>query len=769
MKESLQLDTTLAHYRIIAKIGEGGMGEVYRARDTKLGRDLAIKVLSAAFSADAKRLRRFQQEAQAAGALNHPHIAHIYEIGAAEGQHFIAMEYVEGQSLDRKLAGRPLQTSETVSIGAALADALEEAHGKGITHRDIKPSNIVVTPRGEAKLLDFGLAKISRSMEQEAANEATTHVKTAQGVVIGTVMYMSPEQALGQAVDHRTDIFSLGAVLYEMVTGRIPFGGATTTEIIDRIVHAQPDSISRLNYDAPAELERIIRKCLEKDRNRRYQSARELLVDLRNLKRDVSRGELPSEEAKPRAQSSARRRGKAIDSLAVLPLDNASADSNMEYLSEGITESIINMLSQLPKLRVVSRSTAFRYKGRDIDPLEVGHELNVRAILTGRVRTVGDSFMIGAELIEVAGDRQLWGAHYSRKLSDIFEVQEEIAREISENLRLRLTGKQRQGLTKRHTENTEAYQLYLKGLHFFNKREVQAYERALECFKQAINLDGNYALAYAGMSDCYANMSGAGLPSKEAMVKARTAAIKALEIDDTLAEAHTSLAHVNIIFDWDWSEAETEFKRAIELNPNYAEAHHWYSHYLVAMARMGESLAESLCALELDPLNPGMSTHLGWHHLMAREYDRAIEQFRTALELDRSFSPAHIYLGHAYERKGMYAEAIAQFQKGRALYEKNPLFLGFLGHSYAVSGNRDEARKAINKLKEQPGQEFVWPFMMALIYTGLGEKDQAFECLEKAYQDRNDDLIYLKVEPAFDPLRADPRFTNLLRRVGLTP
>src|SRR5215813_8476584 len=536
--------TCLGRYEIRSQLGAGGMGEVYLVWDTRLERKVALKVLPVDVASEQGRMRRFVQEAKAASALSHPNIAHVYEIGEAEGISFIAIEYVEGQALSARIGGRPLDLDEIVDICIQIADALEEAHTKGITHRDIKPSNIILSTRNRVKVLDFGLAKIARPAEQALASDIATQLKTNPGMVLGTVQYMSPEQALGREIDHRTDIFSLGVVIYEMATGRLPFCGATATEIVDRIIHAQPEAIGRFNYNAPAELQRIVRKSLEKDRERRYQSMRELLVDLKNLKRDSNAG--PTTAPKARRVRSR----KAIHSLAILPFVNTSADPTTEYLSDGITESIINSLSQLPKLRVMARSTVFRYRGREVNSQEVGRELDVGAVLAGRVLHVSGRLIIGVELIDVIDGSQLWGEQYQRNVSAILDVQEEISRELSEKLRLKLTGNDRKRLVRRHTENIQAYHLYLKGRYYWNRRNEEDLLKGLDCFQEAIKIDPNYALGYAGLADCYITLSGLGfLPSNEGYPKARTAALKALEIDGMLAEAHTSLARIRSSFD----------------------------------------------------------------------------------------------------------------------------------------------------------------------------------------------------------------------------
>jgi serine/threonine protein kinase/Tfp pilus assembly protein PilF len=779
-------------YKIHSLLGVGGMGEVYLAQDPRLDRTIALKILPTELASDPDRIRRFIREARAASGLKHPNVATIYEIGKSDEFHFIAMEYVEGRTLADKISGHPLPIAEIVDIGLQVADALDEAHRKGITHRDIKPANLMLTSREQVKILDFGLAKVTRPEGQALGSDISTVVKTETGAVMGTVQYMSPEQVLGKEVDHRTDIFSLGVVLYEMATGRLPFTGTSSSETMDRILHGQPEAIARFNYDVPAELDRIIRKCLEKDRERRYQSARELLTDLRNLKRDSESSTRTVEGVEPRPRSNVRNvaagaialaiaallgitvylfmgRGKPIDSMAVMPFLNASADLSQEYLSDGITESLINSLSQLPNLKVLARTTVFSYKNRAIDPIKVGRELGVRAVLTGRVVERGGTLIIQADLLDVTDGSQLWGEQYHRKLSDVLAVQEEIAKQISERLRLKLTGEDQKRLTRHHTENAEAYQLYLKGCYYWNKRTAESLNRGIEYFQQAIDKDPNYALAYAGLIDSYSLLGSSigRLSPRETFSKAKAAAVKALDIDDTLAEAHAALALVILRYDWDWPAVEREIKRAIQLNPNYATTYQWYADYLVVMGRLDETIAQIKRAQELDPLSLIINTIVGLHLYQARQYDQAIEQCQKTLEMDPNFAQAHLALGMAYEQKARYEEAIAALQKATTLSPSNPFIVSALGHAYAVSGQPREAMKILHQLQDLSQRRYISPHEMAIIYAGLGEKDQAFAWLEKAYADRVWRLPFLKVEPRFDSLRSDPRFQDLLRRMKL--
>ena len=795
----------LSHYRILSLLGKGGMGEVYLAEDTRLGRRVALKLLSAGFTKDEDRVRRFQQEARAASALNHPNILTIYEIGQADAGYFIATEFIDGVTLRQRLKQTKILLPDVLDIAIQAAGALSAAHQAGIVHRDIKPENIMLRTDGYIKVLDFGLAKLTEKVadRQTTNSEAATIVKvdTTPGMVMGTVNYMSPEQARGLEVDERSDIFSLGVVIYEMAAGRAPFAGLTPTDVIISIIERDPLPLKRLLPEAPAELEWIVSKALCKNCEKRYQTAKEITLDLKSLKqrleieaelgRSIQQGlsgrrsstrisknvtaesHRESGGATSGSTSTASRRQrsrKAIDSLAVLPLTNASADPNTEYLSDGITESIINILSQLPKLRVVPRSTVFRYKGRVIDPQELGRELGVRAVLTGRVLQLGDTLVVKTELIDVANESHLWGEQYKRKFTDIFALQEEISEEISEKLRLRLTGQEKKRLTKRYTENTEAYQLYLKGRYYWNKRTQEWIRKGIECFQQAIDLDPNYALAYAGLADSYALLGSAtvGLSPHEVYPKAKAAAMKALELDDSLAEAHTTLGFFRLLYDWDWAAAEQEFKRATELNPNYASAHDGYGFYFKVMGQLSEAIRECKRAQELDPLSLFINISLGWVYYFSRRYTEAIEYGKKILEMDPNFFGAYWLTGVAYQQEGMYSDAIASFQKAISLSGGGLNFVAYLGQVYAIMGQKAEAYKTLDELKKLSQQRYVSPFYIAVIYIGLGEKDQAFEWLNRACEERSSLLAFVKVEPMFDSLRSDPRFAQLQRRIGFS-
>jgi len=831
---TIHIGTKLDRYEIRSQLGEGGMGEVYLAEDTRLHRKVALKVLPAEVASNQDRMRRFVQEAQAAAALNHPNIAHIYEIGESQGTHFIALEFIDGVTLREKIHRERTDLRKLLRYLQQVAEGLAKAHGAGIVHRDLKPDNIMITSEGHAKILDFGLAKLIEQHTASTSAEGSSEVATAvmpqrsiPGTVMGTVGYMSPEQAQGKTneIDHRSDIFSFGCILFEAATGQRAFVSESTIDTLHKIVHSPAPLVKDANPSAPADLTRIVRRCLAKDPDERYQSIKEAAIELRELRRELegaaelettvrpsSVGSTISSTASSAATVSgairstapsssaeyivsgikqhklaaaiavialvlgavgliaylhARNTEVAIESIAVLPFQNRSTEADTEYLSDGLAESLIYRLSQLPNLKVSPTSSVFRYKGKEIDPVKVGHELGVDAVLSGRIVQRGDNLTISAELVDVRYNKLLWGEQYDRKMSELLQTQREIAREIVDKLKVKVSG-QEKGLAKHYTESNEAYQLYLKGRFYWNKRTGEAIKKSIEYFNQAIEKDPSFALAYAGLADSYI-VPANPLPPREKMPKAKAAAMKALDLDDTLAEAHTSLARVLAAYDWDWPGAEKEYKRAIELNPRYAIAHEWYGGYLEVTGHHNEAIAERKRAQELDPLSLIINFELGLAFYYARDYDQAIEQFQKTLELDPNFPPVQQFLPAAYEQKGMYGESIAGFKEWATLKGGSEwsFSMAGLGHVYAVSGQKGEARSVLDELKQLSGEQYVPSSSIALVYVGLGEKDQAFAWLEKGYEERSFQMQCLTVEPRWDSLRLDPRFADLVRRVGL--
>ncbi len=817
-------------YEILSQLGAGGMGEVYLAADTQLGRRVAIKFLPPELIADAPAKKRLLREAQTAAQLDHPNICSIYEVSEADGRSFIVMQYVEGETLGQLIRRQPFALPASLDIAVQVADALAEAHTHHILHRDIKPQNIMLTPRGQVKVLDFGLAKVVREPAIAVSEAETASRLTESGAIVGTMRYMSPEQVRAEPLDARSDLFSFGVVLYEMMSGHHPFAAATAAATSSAILTRAPLPLARYSSEVPIELERIVSKALHKDREERYQATRDLLLDLRSLKHhlefeaELERSKEPasssgaslavsSGQTTVAAEESATRSGEmaaaqirssasglitgikqhkrgaamllatlllaitglayfyfarggqaSINSVAVMPFVNVTNDPNTEYLSDGISENLINNLSQLPQLKVIARSSTFKYKGKEIDPEEVAKTLGVGAIVTGRVLQRGDHLQISTELVNALDKTQMWGEQYSRRAADLQAVQGEISLAISEKLRLRLTGAQEQQLAKRATVNPQAYQLYLTAMYYQRKGNVEDFKKALDYRKQAVALDPTFALAWAGIAVSYVNLSVSGLDAREAMAKAKEAAQTAVALDETLPEAHNSLALVKR-FEWDWAGAESAHKRAIELSPNYAAAHNNYAAYLITMGRTAEALAEIKRAQGLDPFRISTKANEAAIFLFARRYDEALQVAQDVIKLQLDYGLIHEYLANTYAAKRMYTEAINEYEKYMSINGETTGILSYLGYAYAMSGKREEALAILDKLKTT--KKYVSPADLGVLYAGLGDKEAAFQSLARAYAAHDMQLWSLKVNPHYDSLRADPRFAELMRRVGL--
>ncbi|PWT94519.1 MAG: hypothetical protein C5B55_02580 [Blastocatellia bacterium] len=837
--EELHPPTTLSHYQILSRLGAGGMGEVYLAQDTQLDRKVALKFLPADVASKRDRMERFVREAKSAAALNHPNIAHIYEIAVSDDARFIAMEFIDGETLSEKIRSRtPLP--KLLKYLTQVAEGLNKAHAAGIVHRDLKPDNIMITRDDYAKILDFGLAKlvdghgdtatrtqaeVSNSTGSEDQTVAMSpplpgsasprHTLSTPGMIMGTVGYMSPEQAQAKVIDNRSDIFSFGCVLYEAATGNAPFVGGSSFEILHKIIHEPAPAISDSNREVPAELQRIIRKCLAKERDKRYQSIGETSNDLAELVEALKAGAVRKESGEsqqrgraavapfPTAQTNSAeyvasllrqpkifvgtavllivgllagvgiymRGGKSettINSIAVMPFVNGPGNADVEYLSDGMTETLISSLSQLPNLTVRPRSSVFRYKGKETDPQTIGKELNVQAILNGRVEQHAQELSLFIELIDVTLNKVIWSQQYQRRQVDLISLQSEIARDVSNQLRAKLSGSDEAKVTKNYTANTEAYQLYLRARFYWNKRTIESLKQAVDYFNQAIEKDPNYALAFAGLAETYVLFPVYTIASpKDSMPQAKAAALRALELDNSVAEAHTALGYYFMHFEFDPAAAEKEFRRAIELNPSYARAYQWLAFDVFMITkRFDEAVSMSKRAEELDPLSKVVSADAANILYFARRHDESIAQINRALMLDSNFAYARYILGNNYLVKGQYTEAIAEYRKSLAAND-DPYVKALMVRALAKSGQRSEALRLFDELKSESTNRYVPNYSFAVAYAALGDKEQALSWLEKDVAERSAFAIFASVDPNLDDLRNEPRFQEMLKRMNL--
>lgn len=781
----------LGHYRIVEKIGEGGMGVVYRAHDEQLDRNVALKVLPSGALANEAARKRFRKEALALAKLNHPNIEAVHEFGTQDGVDFLVMEYIPGMTLAERLAAGALPEKEVVTLGEHIAAALEEAHEQGVVHRDLKPGNIVVTPKGQAKVLDFGLAKLLRT-ESEIP---TADVLSSIAAVAGTLPYMSPEQLRGEPADARGDIYAAGAVLYEMATGKRPFQEKVASALSDDILHKPPPPPGRLKHDLSQRLEEIILKCLEKDPESRYQSPKELGVDLRRLSgASMAVAAWPAiptripwrmwlaiggvvilmaalvgfNVATRRERLLSQASPGRVKSLAVLPLENLSPDSEQEYFADGMTEALITELAQISALRVISRTSVVQYKGTKKTLPQIAKELRVDAVLEGSVQRSDDKVGIMVQLIYAPTDRHMWAKPYERELRDVLTLEREVARTIAREIQVKLTSQEQARLSTARAVNPEAYDAYLKGRFFWNKRTPEGFYKALGFFQAAIKKDTGYAQPYSGLADSYTLLQNYGLLlPKDAYPRAKAAALRAIELDETLAEAHTSLAAVLEDYDWDWAGAEREYKRAIELDPSYETAHQWYGTLLSTLGRHGDALAQAKTARDLAPVSARINIDVGWALYWTRLYDEARDESRNTLELDPNFAPAHTLLGWAAVRKNLLEEAITEFEKAIDLSGDRTANQVGIAYARAIAGQRVEALRILDELKNRSKPTSVPSYQVAVIYVGLGEKERALESLEKAYEEEHDKWLgFVKVDPSFDPLNSEPRFKRLLGRMN---
>ncbi|MEX2117623.1 MAG: protein kinase [Bacteroidota bacterium] len=769
------IGSTISHYKILEKLGEGGMGVVYKAQDTKLDRTVALKFLPAHISVNEETKARFIQEAKAAAGLNHNNICTVYGVEEHDGQMFISMEFIEGGTLRQKLPYA--KTDDALNIAIQIGEALQEAHAKGIVHRDIKSDNVMLTSKGQAKVMDFGLAKLKGSLKL-----------TRTSSTVGTLAYMAPEQIQGGEVDSRSDIFSFGVVLYEMLTGHFPFRGEHEAAQMYSILNEEPESVQRYVPEVSFELLHILKRALEKNPNERYQSLADVLIDLRRLKKDsskVSRGGVATQPAHRGTQRSVVLGGfllllvasavlvfvkkeETIDTLAILPFVNEGLDANMEYFSDGLSESVIRSLSSISDLSIRPWSSVLRYRNSRKDLKEIANELRVHGVLTGSITQQLDEYVVRVELVDVDDDRHIWGEEYRKKPSDVLVLLEEITRDISLKLQVKITGAEQKRLTQKHTVNSEAYQLYLKGRFYWNKRTPEALSKAVVLFNQALEKDPSYAQAYAGIADCYLFLPGYdNMTTRDAYSRSKEAALKALKIDDLLVEAHTSFAFIQERYDWSWADAEASYRRALEINDRYPTTHQWYGLYLILHGKSEEGIVELQTALSLDPLSLMINADLGLAYVWARLYDDAILQLRKTLEMDSSYVLTHRFLAYVYFAKGMRTEAVESYIKTLELDGYNPNDLRILRKTFHKSGWDGFWHEYIDQQLKTARTRSVWAYGIARSYLRINDRENALAWLQKAYEQKDWALSALKNEASWDDVRSDPRFIAIMKKVGL--
>jgi len=779
-------------YEVIEELDRGGMGRIYKVFDRKIEQEVALKLLRPEISTDRETIARFKNELKLARNVSHRNICRMYDLGEEENAYYITMEYIAGENLKSTIRRvEKLTIGKAISIAKQVCEGLTEAHRLGVIHRDLKPGNIMIDSEGNACILDFGIA---RSLKTKGMTDA--------GIMIGTPEYMSPEQAEGEEADQRSDIYSLGIILFEMITGSVPFKGETPLSVAMKHKSEEPPDPREINAQIPEDLSRVILRCMEKDKEKRYQSAEEVRSELVRIEKGIPTTDrvVPKRKLTPSKKITVTISLKKLlipallivalltaavvlwqllarkvtipppldkSSIAVLPFEDLSPQKDQEYFCDGLAEDLINRLNKIENLRVPARTSSFSFKGKELSLQDIGKELNVEMLLEGSLQKAGNKLRITVRLVKATDGYPLWSERYERDMKDIFALQDEISLEILDNLKIKLLGGERARLVKRHTKESEAYNLYLQGRYFWNKRIQDGFEKAIQYFEQAIRLDPNYALAYVGLADSYNILCWYGaFPPNEAYPKAKEEALKALAIDETLAEAHASQGFSKMIYDWDWQGAERKFKQALELNPNYATAHHWYGMCLTRMGRFDEAMEKLKRALELDPLSLIINADLGWSLYYARNYDQSIKQILKTLEMDKSFMTAYLYLGQSYLQKGMHEQAITEYRKGLEL-SYSPSMLAYLGYTYGVLGRKDESLKILKEWQEQAKGRYFSAYLTALIYMGLGEKSEALRWLQKAYEERDNWLSYLKVDPALDSLRSDQSFRLLLKKIGL--